>query len=271
MRLAAIVACLVLGVGLLGGAAAGALLAEDSAAGGQRTVSSFAAARGLWHSVPVDTLFPPVVKGGGAGPGGADRRWTRVAVAPASACDDAFDPLLRKALQPVGCVRVLRASYVDETRSSVTTVGMLFTETDARGMRALRTRFESEGLGLRPDLMPRTYAAEGTPAENFGDDQRASWTVSVLTDTPAVVFAVSGFADGRKTEAPEPAEEARQQGATSAPAQAGLGHEAKGLADRIERGLRRVATGAAAGAVPTDAPTDGPAGAPTEEAPPESP
>ena len=38
---------------------------------------------------------------------------------------------------------------------------------------------------------------------------------------------------------PEPAEQAVEPSATSAPAQAGLGHEAQGLADRVERALRK--------------------------------
>ncbi|MDC7339863.1 hypothetical protein PQR15_29615 [Streptomyces lydicus] len=41
---------------------------------------------------PVDTLFPRTVNGLGVGPGGADRTWTRIAVAPDSGCADAYDP-----------------------------------------------------------------------------------------------------------------------------------------------------------------------------------
>ncbi|MGW0704641.1 hypothetical protein ACWD4G_01435 [Streptomyces sp. NPDC002643] len=238
-RAAAVAACVVLGVGLIGGAAAGSWLTGDSGADSDRT--GFAAAGELWHSVPVDELFPPTVQGEGAGPGGTDRTWTRIAVAPDSGCADAFDPLLRRALDPAGCLRLLRATYTDATRSNVTTVGLMFTRADAATMTALKTRFEKDGLDRRTDLMPRPYAAENTVAAGFGDDQRASWTISVLTDVPVVVYAVSGFADGRTITEPQPAEDAMKTGATTAPAQSGLGHEAKGLADRIERGLRKTA------------------------------
>jgi hypothetical protein len=129
---------------------------------------------------------------------------------------------------------------MDATQSDLTTVGLLFTEADAPTMAALRTRFRKEGLGRRTDLMPRPYAAKGSPAEGFGDAQRASWTVSVFTDAPVVVFAVSGWADGRKVSTPQPAADAMRPGATTAPAQAGLGHEAQGIADRVERGLRKI-------------------------------
>jgi hypothetical protein len=238
LRTVATVACLVLGVGLLGGTTAGTLLTGDAEAGASPAQVAFDEARGLWHTLPVDTLFPRIVEGEGTGPGGADRRWTRVAVAPDATCRNALDPLLIKALSPVGCHRLVRATYADETSTSVVTVGIVFTEAGRAGMRDLRERFQQEELGERADLMPRPYTARGTVAADFGDAQRASWTVRVLTDAPAIVYAVSGFADGRTVSEPQPAAEATDPKATSAPAQAGLGHDAKGLADRIERVLR---------------------------------
>ncbi|MFF8872166.1 hypothetical protein [Streptomyces massasporeus] len=234
---AAAAVCLVLGLGLISGAVTGSWLVGDSGAEG--SPSSFAAAGSLWHSVPVDELFPPTVQGRGAGPGGADRTWTRIAVAPDSGCKDAFDPLLRKALAPVGCERLVRATYTDATESYVTTVGLLFTTADAPGMTALANRFRKERLDRRSDLMPLPYAAKGTPAAGFGAPQRASWTVSVLTEAPVVVYAVSGWADGRTVDDPQPAGDAVETDATTAAAQAGLGNEAQGLADRVERDFRR--------------------------------
>ncbi len=236
-QVAAAAVCLVLGVGLIGGAVAGSWLAGDS--GEKGADSAFTAAGGMWHDVPVDELFPPTMQGEGAGPGDADRVWTRIAVAPDSDCEDAFDPLLRKLLAPLGCERLLRATYTDATQSHVTTVGLLFTRADAAGMTSLAGRFDKERLDRRTDLIPRPYAAKGTAAAGFGAGQRAAWTISVLTDAPVVVYAVSGWADGRGVETPLPAEDAMESGATTAPAQAGLGHEAKGLADRVERGLRK--------------------------------
>src|SRR5690606_4966742 len=108
-------------------------------------------------------------------------------------CAEAFDPLLADVLAQVGCHRLVRATYMDETESRITTVGLLFTEADRAGMEALRDRFEREGLGERPDLMPRGYAPENTLAEDFGDAQRASWSFRILTSAPVVAYAVSGF------------------------------------------------------------------------------
>ncbi|MEU4895906.1 hypothetical protein AB0B12_24525 [Streptomyces sp. NPDC044780] len=236
-RTAAAAACLVLGLGLLGGAAAGSWLGDDPDAP-PSTADTYAHARSAWHSVPVADLFPRTLRGKGAGPGGADRVWTRIAVAPDSSCGGGFDPLLGKALAPVGCERLVRATYTDATSTSVTTVGVLITTSGPAGMRALHQRFVTEKLDERTDLMPRTYAAKGTAAAGFGNDQRASWRIRVLTDAPAVVYAVSGFADGRKVTDPQSAGEATQRGATSAPAQSGLGNDARGIADAIETGFR---------------------------------
>ncbi|MGI5351216.1 hypothetical protein ACQEU8_24020 [Streptomyces sp. CA-250714] len=241
VRTVVVAVCLVLGVGLLGGVGAGVLLSGD--AGERPTVAAgFDGARAAWHEIPVDELFPRGLQSKGAGPGGADRRWTRVAVAPDSGCKHAFDPLLTKALAPVGCARLVRATYADETSSSVTTVGLMFTKADPAAMRDLRERFAAQNLPQRTDLMPRPYAARGTVAANFGDAQRASWTVRVLRDAPVVVYSVSGFADGRVVTDPQSANDATRKGETSAAAQAGLGHDAQGIADRIERRLREATT-----------------------------
>ncbi|MGW7418425.1 hypothetical protein ACWGIG_38880, partial [Streptomyces sp. NPDC054863] len=157
---------------------------------------------------------------------------------------NALDPLLLKALGPVGCARLLRATYTDATTSSVTTVGMVFTQADESATNALRARFAREKLAERADLMPRTFPVPGTVAAGFGDGQRASWSISVLRDVPVVVYAVSGFADGRTVTGPQPATLATAAGATSTPAQSGLAHEAKGIADRVERGLRKTVNSA---------------------------
>ncbi|WEV24549.1 hypothetical protein OYE22_04515 [Streptomyces sp. 71268] len=235
-RLVTAALCAVLGVGLLVGAVLGSLLREGG--GPARSTDAFQHARTLWRGVPVDTLFPRTLTGRGAGPGGADRTWTRIAVAPDDRCAGAFDPLLATALSPVGCARLLRATYADATSTSVTTVGLVVTRADAAGMRALRNRFATERLDQRADLLPKPYPADGTAAEGFGDAQRASWRVSVPADLPLVVYAVSGFADGRDIQRPEPADRATARGATTDPAEAGLGHDAKGLATGVERAFR---------------------------------
>ncbi|MEV0264079.1 hypothetical protein AB0I49_22440 [Streptomyces sp. NPDC050617] len=245
-RLRALVAvlCLVLGLGLLGGAAAGSLLGGEAGAESAAEVM-YEQGGARWRTAPVDAIFPPALRGDGAGPGGADRTWRRIAVAPDSGCAGAFDPLLAKALAPVGCARLLRATYADATTTSVTTVGLLVTKADAGQMGALQRRFEDEGLSERRDLLPRPYAAKDTAAAGFGDAQRASWQIKIRTDTPVVLYAVTGFADGRKAADPQPAIRAVTPGATSVAAQAGLGHDAKGVCEQVEhafvKGVKKAA------------------------------
>ncbi|MET9650215.1 hypothetical protein ABZZ44_07995 [Streptomyces sp. NPDC006460] len=236
-RIVAAGVCLVLGFGLIGGAIAGAVLAATDA-GRPEEPTGFEEARTLWHSVPVDTLFPRTLAGPGAGPGTAARAWTRVVVAPDAPCSTSTLPRsVLTPLRPVGCDRVLRATYTDATSSSVITVGLVFTQADPAAMRAL-------GPGIGADLPP-ALAGPGTVAARFGDGQRASWWTRALPDLPVVVYSVSGFADGRRVDTPQPADQAMAAGQTTAPAEAGLGHEAKGVADRVERGLRKAATAAA--------------------------
>ncbi|MEV0369769.1 hypothetical protein AB0I10_08075 [Streptomyces sp. NPDC050636] len=239
-RMIAVVVCLVLGIGLIGGAAAGSWLTGGSDAH-PTPQAAFAKGRTVWHSTPVDTLFPRTLNGLGLGPGGADRTWTRIAVAPDGGCTEALGPQLAKALSAAGCARLLRATYVDATRTGVITVGALVTKGDSNAMLALNTRFSTKNLATRKDLMPLPYAAKGTPAADFGPAQRASWTVRVLTDIPVVVFAVSGFADGRTITDPQPAEAAARPGDTSAPGESGLGHDAKNLADLVQAIFRKAA------------------------------
>ncbi|NVK81258.1 hypothetical protein [Streptomyces morookaense] len=239
-RTVAAAVCAVLGTGLIAGALAGSWLVDGPDAP-SATEASYARGATRWQEVPVDRLFPPAVHSDAAGPGGAARDWTRLGVAPDGDCTGAFDPLLARALAPAGCRRLLRATYADATSTRVTTVGLLITDTGRAGMRALDHRFSDEHLDERTDLMPRPYAPAGTVAEHFGDAQRASWRITVLTDVPAVVYAVTGFADGRTGVPPQPAPEAVARGATTVAAQAGLGNDATALAAQLERGYREAA------------------------------
>ncbi|MEU3078720.1 hypothetical protein [Streptomyces laurentii] len=223
--------CAVLAAGLVGGAAAGALL-TDSGPNERDEPPGFTPARALWHDAPVDTLFPRTLPGPSAGPGGAPRTWTRIVVATDTACSaENLPPKLYAALSAVGCDRVLRATYTDATSSQVVTVALAFTQADPATMKTLGARAADE--------LPPALAGPGTVAAHFGAAQRASWWRHVPADLPVVVTTVSGFADGRTVAAPEPAARAMTPKRTSPVAQAGLGHEAKGVGEAVEQALRR--------------------------------
>ncbi|MEU5809923.1 hypothetical protein [Streptomyces sp. NPDC047718] len=223
-RTAAAALCAVLGTGLLAAAALTGWAERHAADRPPTPEAAYRTAASLWRAAPADTLFPPVLTGADSGPGGADRTWTRVALAPDSDCGPVLAPDWQAALAPTGCTRVLRATYADATHSSLIAVGMVFTPADATAMDGLRGRLTAP------------------PAYGFADARRAAWTASVLPDAPVVVYAVSAFADGRTLEAPVPAEDAMRKNATGAVAQAGLGHEAKAVADRMEGTVRSLAS-----------------------------
>ncbi|MGW9035835.1 hypothetical protein ACWGQ4_12960 [Streptomyces sp. NPDC055721] len=235
-RVLAVTACVVLGVGLIGGALAGIWLAAADPARPAEP-AGYTEAKDLWHNAPVDTLFPRTLAGPGAGPGSADRTWTRIVVAPDAGCSPAVLPKgLLATLTPLGCERVLRATYTDATASSVITVGLVFTRADAGAQRTLGQGGLTTRLG---EDVPPALSGASTVAARFGARQRASWWLSAPADLPVVVTAVAGFADGRAVDRPQPADRAMARGRTDATAQSGLGHEAKGITGRFESLLRK--------------------------------
>jgi hypothetical protein len=133
---------------------------------------------------------------------------------------------------------------VDSTSTTVTTVGLLVASGEAPAMRALNQRWATEHLGGRTDLVPKAVAFPGTPAASFGDRQRGSWDVQVSADLPFVVYAVSGFADGRAVPDRQPADKATAPKATSAAAQAGLGFDATGVASAVDDRLHATVSAA---------------------------
>ncbi|MEU2243390.1 hypothetical protein ABZ572_28720 [Streptomyces sp. NPDC018338] len=235
-RVLAVTACVVLGVGLIGGALAGIWLAAADPAQPAEP-AGYSEAKDLWHNAPVDTLFPRTLAGPGAGPGSADRTWTRIVVAPDAGCSPAvLAKGLLATLTPLGCERVLRATYTDATASSVITVGLVFTRADAGAQRTLGQGGLTARLG---EDVPPALSGSSTVAARFGARQRASWWLSAPADLPVVVTAVAGFADGRAVDRPQPADRAMARGRTDATAQSGLGHEAKGITGRFESLLRK--------------------------------
>ncbi|WP_078868242.1 hypothetical protein, partial [Streptomyces sp. NRRL F-5727] len=241
-RALAVGACVVLGIGLIGGALAGVWLAA-SGDGKPAEPAGYAVAKELWHNAPVDTLFPRTLTAPQAGPGPSARTWTRIVVAPDAPCAPAsVAPRLLAALRPLDCRRVLRATYTDATASSVLTVGLVFTRADVTAQRALDGRRLAARLGQD---VPPALPGPGTVAAGFGPAQRAGWWVTAPADLPVVVTAVSGFADGRAVERAVPADQAMRKGRTDAVAQSGLGHEALGIAERLEKQLRTTAQNAA--------------------------
>ncbi|MCJ0870442.1 hypothetical protein [Streptomyces sp. AP-93] len=216
--------CGLLGLGLTGAAGYKAVSDHQAASRPVPPAEAYRKAASLWHSTPVDTLFPLVLDGQDAGPGGADRTWTRITEAADAGCSEVLDADWQALFAGTGCTRVLVATYTDATRSSLVTVGMVFTPAEAAAMDLLRGRFTAPpGYGFRPN-------------------RRGAWTASVLAEAPVVVYTVSAFADGRRLNEPSPAEDKMAEDARGRVAQAGLGHEAKAIGDLVGGTLRTLAT-----------------------------
>ncbi|MFD9167303.1 hypothetical protein ACFVZ8_35765 [Streptomyces sp. NPDC059558] len=247
-RVVATALCVLLGGGLVGGAALTTWADHRAASRPLPPDAAYRKAASLWRAAPVDSLLPPVLTGPSAGPGGANRTWTRIALAPDAECPAALAADWQNLLATTGCTRVLRATYTDATRSSLITVGMVFTPADARTMTSLKARIPAP------------------PAYGFTDAQRAAWAVSVPAEAPVVVYSVSAFADGRPGDGPHPAEELMKKEATGPAARAGLGHEARAVADRIGHGVAFLAAPPATPATPAPAAPSTPA-APTARTP----
>ncbi|MCY0921941.1 MULTISPECIES: hypothetical protein [unclassified Streptomyces] len=213
----------VLGAGLVGGAAFTAWNEHREAHRPVAPDAAYREAATLWRDAPVDRLFPPALDGRDKGPDGADRSWTRIALAPDADCPAALDATWRATLADTGCTRVLRATYIDSTRSSLIAVGLVFTTADSTTMAGFRDRM----------TLPSAFG--------FSDSRRAAWTATPIAGAPAIVYTVSAFADGRAPDAPRPAEEAVRQDATGVVAESGLGHDAKAVASEVGHAVAALA------------------------------
>jgi hypothetical protein len=212
-------------------------------------------ARGLWHNAPADSLLPPVLASNDGGPGGAARSWTRIGTAPDAPCSAAaLGSGLYAAVAPVGCARLLRATYTDLTRSQVVTGGIVATTADRAAALRFSQDWQRRRTGARPDLMPPPVAFPGTAAEHFTRDAAASWSVRVHPTGPWIVWAVAGFADGRPVPARAPVPAAEDAHAPLV--EAGMTAAARVLPQLVEEALDRALDDAWLKDHPLPGPTD---------------
>jgi hypothetical protein len=149
-----------------------------------------------WRAWPAGQIFPRTL--GYELPGYAFRGVRglhltahRVGIARMAHCASAVDAAAAKILTGQGCQVVLRATYVDATRSLVTTVGVAVMPTPAAASSAATAL--SAGSGVRPGIVPVPFPR--TIAARFGEQER-QLTVAT-SDGPYLVLSAAGFADGR--------------------------------------------------------------------------
>jgi hypothetical protein len=149
-----------------------------------------------WRAWPAGQIFPRTL--GYELPGyafsgvrGLHLTARRVGIARMAHCASAVDPAAAKVLTGQGCQVVLRATYVDATRSLVTTVGVAVMPTPAAASSAATAL--SAGSGVRPGIVPVPFPR--TIAARFFVQER-QLTVAT-SDGPYLVLSAAGFADGR--------------------------------------------------------------------------
>jgi hypothetical protein len=193
-----IMAALLLGVAGLTASAAGVvaqMLPRRFSAVQAQQLSTWEMLR-RWRTWPAGQIFPRTlgydVPGYAfSGARGLHLTARRVGIARMAHCASAVDAAAAKVLTGQGCEVVLRATYVDATRSLVTTVGVAVMPTPAAAASAATVL--SAGSGVRPGIVPVPFPR--TIAARFYKQER-QLTVAT-SDGPYLVLSAAGFADGR--------------------------------------------------------------------------
>jgi hypothetical protein len=149
-----------------------------------------------WRTWPAVQIFPEEVEYIGLGRSGRIAR--RVGIAPESSCRGGLDAPVAGVLDGYGCRTLLRATYVDQSATYAITVGVAVLRDEESRVAAATKLPVDDRVGVRPVAFP------GTVTETFGAEQRqgASWVGA----GPYIVFATSGYADGRTRQAVPPEE-----------------------------------------------------------------
>jgi hypothetical protein len=149
-----------------------------------------------WHSWPATMIFPDQLEY--LGLGRTQRVARRVGIAPESSCRAGLDSPVAGVLEEYGCRTLLRATYVDQSATYAITVGVAVLRDEEARIAASTKLPVDDRVGVRPVAFP------GTVTERFGaaQRQRNGWVGA----GPYIVFATSGYADGRTREAVPPEE-----------------------------------------------------------------
>src|SRR5215472_2049067 len=172
-------------------AAAGLVALHDATRGPTATERAAAAARAVasrWRDWPAGRIFPPRLRYS------TDllTRETadRMGIGRSDDCRSALVPDLGRVAESAGCVAGLRASYADQLRGIVYTVGLLAFP-DARHAAVFLTRWHSAS-----SPMPlRALAFARTASGRFDDAARQ--VTKARRAGPYIVLATAGYADGR--------------------------------------------------------------------------
>jgi len=205
------VALIVLALGLAGLAISMTLVAiqllpRHFTAAQQRQIENWEIA-GRWQTMPAGQIFPaaigyqlPAQVLQDASPLNLDA--LRVGIARQSGCTtSAITAAAATVLRRDGCQAVLRATYVDSTRSYVTTVGVAVLPTAAAAA-AASAGLASPPLAVAHQAGHASQPADGVQVVRFGGTAAALYDYSrqisaSFSDGPYLIMYAAGYADSR--------------------------------------------------------------------------
>ena len=169
-------------------------------AGQQREIVDWELGRN-WRVLPAGTIFPASV---GYPPtavldDGTPLTLTagRIGIARQATCQAATDPAAAAVLVRNGCSAVLRATYTDETKSYVVTVGVAVLPSSARAATVVTELGHAADVGgIAPGV--RTLLIKNTAAGWFTDSRRQ--LSDSISAGPYVALYTVGYADSRPRE-----------------------------------------------------------------------
>jgi hypothetical protein len=190
VRLVACAAAAAVGLaaGVLGGTRAYADATRKPTAAELSAASAIGVAQ-RWERLPAGQVFPAAIKYSTELL--TTEKATRLGIATAHGCAAALDSTGQSLAQRYGCAGGLRASYADQLRGVIYTVGVLAFPTEAKAS----TFYDKLPVENYPATGLHALALPGTPAALFTDRARQAATSQLAG--PYVVLAVAGYADGR--------------------------------------------------------------------------
>ncbi|WP_141747583.1 hypothetical protein [Streptomyces nanshensis] len=165
----------------------------------QQVSNSEAFGPSMWRNVPADKVFPKTLSTKLKPTDTADNprhgSWRRLGIARPATCRDGLGGRLATEAAKRGCRNVLRATYVDPTGQTVSTVAVIVISpsdnAEAELGRFLNTDKRGDGV--------HAYAVPGTPAAEWSDERRIGGGGRQATglNLPYGLAAVAGNVDGR--------------------------------------------------------------------------
>src|SRR5215469_6531017 len=118
-----------------------------------------------WARLPAGKIFPPTIRYQDSG--GNSMLARLVGIAPPASCQAALEPAGYKLVRGLGCVTMLRATYVDASGALAVTVGIAVMRSPAAARQAANI-----ALSLAPGDGLHALTFAGTIADQFGDAAR---------------------------------------------------------------------------------------------------